>query len=66
MQAAVGDRIVVKSRHTGEPAHSGRVVEVHGPGGTPPYLVEWDDSGRTTLFFPGSDATVEHLGRAAS
>ncbi len=66
MEATVGDRIVVKSRHTGEPVHTGQIVEIHGPGGTPPYMVRWDDSGHTTLFFPGSDAAVEHLGRAAS
>ena len=66
MQARPGDRIVVKSRHTGEPTHTGEVMEVQGADGGPPYLVRWDDSGHTTLFFPGSDATVEHLGHVAS
>ena len=33
------------------------IVEVHGAGGEPPYLVRFDD-GHTGLVFPGPDAVV--------
>jgi Domain of unknown function (DUF1918) len=59
MRAAVGDRIVVAATHLDEPARDGEVLEVHGQGGAPPYLVRWSDTGHVTLFFPGPDAHVE-------
>jgi hypothetical protein len=59
VKAKVGDRIVIKGHHMGEPIRDCRVVEVHGPDGGAPYLVRWGDSGHETLFFPGSDAAVE-------
>lgn len=61
MRASVGDRIVVKSRHIGEPNRDCEVLEVHGADGGPPYLVRWGDTGHRTLFFPGSDAVVQHF-----
>jgi hypothetical protein len=61
MQAAVGDRIVIKGHRVGEPERDGEVLEVHGDDGAPPYVVRWEDDGHEVLFFPGSDATVEHL-----
>jgi hypothetical protein len=65
MDAEVGDRIIVRGHHVGQPVRACQVLEVRGSGGAP-YLVRWDDSGHETLFFPGSDATVEHTGRPAS
>ena len=59
MKAKVGDRIVIKGHHIGEPIRDCQVVEVHGSDGGAPYLVRWGDSGHETLFFPGSDAAVE-------
>ncbi len=59
MQANVGDRLVVLSRHLDEHLRSGEIVEVHGPNGSPPYLVKWADEERTALVFPGPDAHVE-------
>jgi hypothetical protein len=64
MQAHPGDRIIIKGHKLGEPNRDGRVIEAHGTDGGSPYLVEWDDSGRQTLFFPGADATVEHFDTA--
>lgn len=64
MQAYPGDRIIVKGHKLGEPNRDGRVIEAHGPDGGPPYLVEWGDSGRQTLFFPGADTAVEHFDMA--
>jgi uncharacterized protein DUF1918 len=69
MQARVGDRIVIKGHHVGEPDRDCEVLEVHGADGGPPYLVRWGDSGHSTLFFPGPDAEVhpyEHSAVAAS
>lgn len=36
----------------------GEIIEVKGPGGTPPYLVRFED-GHQGLVFPGPDAVVE-------
>jgi hypothetical protein len=60
MQAAVGDRIIIKGHHVGEPDRDCEVLEVQGPDCEAPYLVRWGDSGHETLFFPGPDASVEH------
>jgi len=65
MNANPGDRIIIRGRHTGQPERACRVLEVRGEEGGPPYLVRWDDSGHETLFFPGTDATVDHTGRSA-
>jgi len=65
MQASVGDRIVVKGHHIGEPDRDGQVLEVHGADGGPPYLVKWEDSGHEALFFPGPDTVVQHFARHA-
>jgi hypothetical protein len=59
MRAAVGDRIVIASNSLDRPVRAGRVVEVRHPDGSPPYLVEWSDTGLTGLVFPGPDARVE-------
>lgn len=64
MKARVGDRIVIKGHHTGEPDRDCEVLEVRGPDGTPPYQVRWDDTGHEGLFFPGSDAMVQHFEHA--
>ena len=65
MQANVGDRIVIKGHRIGEPDRDCEVLEVHGADGGPPFLVRWEDSGHETLFFPGSDASVQHFEHAS-
>lgn len=65
MQAAVGDRLHIHGHNVGDPDKLGEIVEVHGKGGEPPYLVRFDD-GHTGLVFPGPDAVVEHPQRRAS
>ena len=66
MQAVVGDRLHVHGNAVGQADKTGEIVEVHGAGGAPPYLVRFDD-GHTGLCFPGPDAVVEHgQARAAS
>ena len=61
MHASVGDRMVIKGHRVGEPDRDAEILEVHGQDGTPPYVVRWSDDGHEGLFFPGSDAVVEHF-----
>ena len=59
MQAKVGEVLVLKANHVGEPDRTGEIVEVRGKGGTPPFLVRFED-GHEGLVFPGPDAVVHH------
>jgi hypothetical protein len=61
MDAQPDDQIRVRGHRLGEPDRLGRVVEVWGRDGAPPFLVRWDDTGHVVLFFPGIDAAVDHL-----
>jgi hypothetical protein len=61
MRAEVGDRVVIKGHHVGEPDRDAEVLEVHGAEGAPPWLLRWSDDGHEGLFFPGADAVVEHF-----
>jgi hypothetical protein len=61
VKASVGDRIEVQGVHVGEGRRQGEVVEARGAEGGPPYLVRWSD-GHEGLFFPGLDATIDHMG----
>jgi hypothetical protein len=60
MKAQVGDQLIVKGTHLGDPERKGVITEVRGANDAPPYLVRWGD-GRETSFFPSSDAVVEHV-----
>jgi hypothetical protein len=53
--------LVVKGRHLGDPWRDGEILEVRHADGTPPYVVRWADTGRTSLFFPGADTSVQHF-----
>jgi hypothetical protein len=64
MQAQVGDRLVIKAHHLGEPARDAEILEVRGPDGTPPFVVRWEEDGRIGMFFPGPDAFVQHFEHA--
>lgn len=59
MKASVGDRIVIRGHRVGEPDRDCEVLAIGEQGG-PPYRVRWDEDGHESLFFPGSDAVVEH------
>ncbi len=61
MHASVGDELIIEGHKVGEHVRTGEILEVRGDEGSPPYLVRWDDSGRSTLLFPGSDCIVKHL-----
>jgi hypothetical protein len=58
MHAKVGDTLHIHARQTDFPDQWGRIVEIRGAGGTPPYLVEFPD-GHVGLVFPGPDAVIE-------
>ena len=59
MRAEVGDEIVVRGRHAGDEDRKGVVIEVHGEGGAPLYLVRWQN-GHDSVFMPSSDSLMEH------
>ena len=59
MHASIGDRVVVKGHHLGEHDRDCEVLDARGPDGGPPYFVRWGDTGHESLFFPGSDASVQ-------
>ena len=54
---------MIRGHRVGEPERDCKVLEVKGEDGGPPYLVQWEDSEHESLFFPGSDATVVHVGK---
>ena len=62
MKAHVGDELIVKGTHIGDPERRGVITEVHGADSAPPYLVQWND-GHESSFFPASDTVVEHAAR---
>lgn len=66
MEASAGDRIIIKGHRLGEHERDGEIIEVCGRDGHPPYRVQWDDTGRVSLFFPGPDAAVEHFEHASA
>jgi len=61
LRAAAGDRLVIRGHHLGEPDRDAEIIEARGDDGAPPFLVCWTDDGRESLFYPGSDAHVEHI-----
>lgn len=56
-----GDRLVVSPHRQGQPPRDAEVLEVRGADGGPPYLVRWEDTGRVSLHYPGSDSVVQHI-----
>jgi hypothetical protein len=57
MRAHVGDLIVLAGERVERPARGGRVLEVRGSDGGPPYLVRWND-GHTGLLYPGPGSVL--------
>ncbi|MGE3139360.1 MAG: DUF1918 domain-containing protein [Thermoleophilia bacterium] len=56
-----GDRLVIAAHHQGGRPRDAEVLEVRGEDGGPPFLVRWQDTGRVSIHYPGSDATVQRL-----
>ena len=63
MDARPGDELVIKGNRTGEPDRKGEVLEVRGADGGPPFVVRWDDTGHTTVLYPGTDCEIHAMGR---
>jgi len=59
MQANKGDRLRSHGRTVGEHDKVGRIVEVLGPHGEPPYRVRHED-GHESIMLPGPDSVVQH------
>jgi hypothetical protein len=57
--------VVIASSRVEGPVREGRIVEVRGADGSPPYLVQWSDTGQQALVFPGPDAHVERTPEGA-
>jgi Domain of unknown function (DUF1918) len=60
MKAQVGDELVVKGRHVGDPDRTGVIIKVIGQAGGPPYLVRWSD-GHESSFYPTSGTEAQHI-----
>jgi hypothetical protein len=60
--ARPGDRLLIHGHRLGEPERDAEILETRGEQGGPPFLVRWQDDGHESLFFPSSDASVEHFG----
>jgi len=58
MDAQIGDRIIIRSKHVGVGERSGEIVEILNDPAGKHYRVRWDD-GHETTFFPSSDPTVQ-------
>ena len=61
LHARLGDQLVILSATQDRPVRDGEIIETRGPDGSAPFLVRWADDGRTTLVFPGPDASVHSL-----
>jgi hypothetical protein len=59
MKATVGDHLVIKGHRIHEPDREAEILEVRGSSGEPPYRIRWQDTGRETLVYPGTDARIE-------
>ena len=59
MNATVGDQLIILSARLDRPVRDGEIMEIRGENGAPPYVVKWNDTGRTSLVFPGPDARIQ-------
>jgi len=60
VKASVGDHIVIASNRVDRAVRDGRIIEIRGADGDPPYMVEWSDTHQTVMVYPGPDARIEH------
>lgn len=58
MKAQVGDGLVIEGTTTELADQRGLITDVHGPDGSPPYVVRWLNTGHEATVFPGSDALI--------
>jgi CBS domain-containing protein len=62
LAGAPGDRLVIRGHNVGQLDRDAEILEVRGSEGGPPFLVRWEDGGRVSLLYPGSDARIEKTG----
>ncbi len=58
MKASPGDWLMIEGTHLNDRKRHGRILEVRGSNGAPPYVVKWDDTGAETIVVPTSGAHV--------
>lgn len=58
MRAHPGDWLVVETSTLDRRSIRGRIEEVTGPDGEPPFTIRWTDDDHVSIFFPGPDARV--------
>lgn len=58
MRAHPGDWLVVETSTLDRRCIRGRIEEVTGPDGEPPFRIRWTDDDHVSIFFPGPDARV--------
>jgi hypothetical protein len=58
MKAAPGDWLMIEGTHLADRKRRGRILEVHGADGSPPYVVRWDDTDTETLVVPTVGAHI--------
>jgi hypothetical protein len=58
-RAQAGDLVIVEGHRIGAARRIGEILEVLGEARHEHYRVRWDD-GHETVFFPSSDATIQH------
>ena len=56
----VGDRVILESERTGQPAREGEILEVLGAGEGVHYHVRWKDGHESTFFPSGGSITIIH------
>jgi len=61
MKAHTGDKLTIAGHRVGEPKRIGRIEEVRGADGAPPYRVRWAENDHVTLLFPGPDCSIEPM-----
>lgn len=64
IEAGPGDVIVIRGHSIGRRERRGIITETRGENGGPPFVVRWLDDPHAephdVVFFPGSDADIEH------
>ncbi len=65
LRAEIGDIIVIRGHHLGEPERMGEILNVSGAPSRERCLVRWEDGHESTLSL-GSDTIVRHTRRRES
>ncbi len=61
MHAVIGDTIAIPGHQVGQAGRVGRVIDIRGEDGRPPYAIRWED-GHESVCYPGPETRVNHDG----